>query len=52
MSGPATPRFQRSPHLVELIAEVERLATLLAAAPADRRAALGADRQLAAEVAN
>ncbi len=48
MSGPDTPRFQRSPHLVALIAEVERLATRVLAAPPDRRTALRSDRQLAA----
>ncbi len=48
MSGPATPRFQRSPHLVALIAEVERLATRVAAAPPAARTALRAERQLEA----
>ena len=48
MSGPATPRFERSPHLVHLIAEVERLATRVLAAPAERRTALRAERQLEA----
>ncbi|MFO7777771.1 MAG: Fic family protein [Nitriliruptoraceae bacterium] len=48
MSGPDTPRFQRSPHLVALIGEVERLATRVLAAPPERRTALRADRQLAA----
>jgi hypothetical protein len=48
VSGSATPRFHRSPHLVELIAEVERLATRVLAAPPERRTGLGADRQLEA----
>lgn len=30
-----TPRFSRTPHLVELVAEAERLAALIASAPAD-----------------
>lgn len=48
MSGPATPRFQRSPHLVALIAEVEQLAARVAAADPERRARLRAARQLEA----
>lgn len=48
MSAPATPRFQRSPHLVALIAEVEQLAARVATAPRERRAALTPERQLAA----
>lgn len=34
-----TPSFSRSPHLVDLVAETERLAALVAAAPAADRAA-------------
>lgn len=48
MNAGPTQRFQRSTHLVALIAEVERLATRVAAAPADRREELRADRQLLA----
>jgi fido (protein-threonine AMPylation protein) len=40
VSDGALPRFARGPHLVELIAEAERLAALVAAAPADDRARL------------
>ncbi len=48
MSAGPTLGFQRSTHLVALIAEVERLATLVAAAPAEDRAPLRAARQLPA----
>jgi len=48
VSPPAGPRFQRSPHLVALIAEVEQLVARVSAAPAGRRAALRGDRQLEA----
>jgi hypothetical protein len=40
----APPRFGRSPHLVELVAEVERLAATIATAPEDDRRALGLRR--------
>ena len=48
MSSPDPRRFERSPHLVALIAEVERLATLVAAAPAPARVDLRAQRRLEA----
>jgi hypothetical protein len=38
------PRFGRSPHLVDLVAEVERLAAAVAGAPEDAREALAARR--------
>ena len=44
LSNVAPPRFGHSPHLVELVAEVERLAATLAAAPAADRRALGLTR--------
>jgi hypothetical protein len=44
LSNAAPPRFGRSPHLVDLVAEVERLAATVAAAPAADRRALGLAR--------
>lgn len=48
MSTPQRRRFERSPHLVALIAEVERLATLVAAAPGPARTTLRGQRDLEA----
>jgi len=45
VSGPDPRRFERSPHLVALIAEVERLAALVTAAPPAARAALRTQRR-------
>lgn len=53
MTAAAPPRFVRSPHLVELVAEVERLAAAVAApAGAARRDAVVADRRHAAVLAS
>ncbi len=46
MSGPDPRRFERSPHLVALIAEVERLAALVTAAPPGARTDLAAHRRV------
>lgn len=48
MRPPAARRFERSPHLVALIAEVERLAARVGGAPADARQQLSDSRQLEA----
>ncbi|MBW3621107.1 MAG: Fic family protein [Actinobacteria bacterium] len=48
---PAPPRFSRTPHLVGLVAETERLAQAVAGAPADARAALRDGRLDVATVA-
>lgn len=48
---PPLPRFSRTPHLVELVAEAERLAQAVADAPAEARAALRAERSATAAVA-
>ncbi len=48
MKPPAARRFERSPHLVALIAEVERLAALVGGAPGAARQQLKDTRQLEA----
>lgn len=50
-TAPAPPRFSRTPHLVELVAEAERLAQAVAGAPSAARAALRDARLDAAAVA-
>ncbi|MTV26465.1 Fic family protein [Nitriliruptoraceae bacterium ZYF776] len=53
LTGTAPPRFDRSPHLVELVAEVERLAAAVAApAGAERRDTVVAGRRHDAVVAS
>lgn len=51
MTVPSVPRFSRTPHLVELVAETERLAQAVAGAPAEARAARRDERLDAAAVA-
>jgi hypothetical protein len=46
------PRFDRSPHLVALIAETERLAALVASAPAEERREVAAASRPAAALAS
>lgn len=48
---PAPPRFSRTPHLVELVAESERLSQAIAGVPADARAGLREERLAAAALA-
>jgi hypothetical protein len=48
---PELPRFTRTPHLVELVAETERLAQAVAGAPADARRELRHERLDATTVA-
>lgn len=52
MISPAPPRFERSPHLVALIAETERLAAAVAAADAGARATLAPGTAAAATLAS
>jgi fido (protein-threonine AMPylation protein) len=46
------PRFTRSPHLVDLVAETERLAARIVTAPADDRAALLPDLHAGSVIAS